>query len=89
MIKYTQHQMTQPILIKVGLLASCQGNFLFESCDCGVKSSGTKGGSDKKVFDMYQKCATAVVKRRYPSKYRLLTIPVVDIPLITEFYHIF
>ena len=33
-----------------------EGNFLFESCDCGVKSSGTKGGSDKKVFDMYQKC---------------------------------
>ncbi|CAL1137465.1 unnamed protein product, partial [Cladocopium goreaui] len=32
-----------------------EGNFLFESCDCGVKSSGTKGGSDKKVFDMYQK----------------------------------
>ncbi|CAE7858590.1 unnamed protein product, partial [Symbiodinium microadriaticum] len=32
-----------------------EGNFLFEGCDCGVKSTGTKGGSDKTVFDIYMK----------------------------------
>eukprot|EP00913_Durusdinium_trenchii_P010618 g9962.t1 len=32
-----------------------EGNYLFEQCDCGVKSTGTKGGSDKKAFDVYLK----------------------------------
>ncbi|CAJ1419901.1 unnamed protein product [Effrenium voratum] len=32
-----------------------EANFLFEQSDCGVKSSGTKGGNDKTVFDIYMK----------------------------------
>lgn len=33
-----------------------EGNFLFESCDCGVKSSGTKGGLALETFQCTCPC---------------------------------
>lgn len=47
--------------IEVGIIPAEkaeEGNYLHEQSDCGVKSAGTKGGSDKTIFDVYQKCAT-------------------------------
>ncbi|CAE7489662.1 unnamed protein product [Symbiodinium natans] len=44
--------------IEVGVIPADkaeEANFLFEGSDCGVKSNGTKGGSDKTVFDIYMK----------------------------------
>eukprot|EP00439_Symbiodinium_sp_Y106_P086339 s38_g32.t1 len=61
--------------IEVGVIPADkaeEGNFLFEGCDCGVKSNGTKGGTDKTVFDIYMKSKPQSHADRGALKPRLL-----------------